>query len=98
LRLKKIYESLKTNKFDINKSLIYSLHIYKRNNDYRIELLDGLHRTATLVALGYKKIPVIISNHNTSLIKRENVKLWFNVKNGLYTEEQALKLFDEKFE
>src|SRR5690606_13461407 len=43
LRLKKLYESLKTNKFDINKSLIYSLHIYKKNDDYRIELLDGLH-------------------------------------------------------
>jgi hypothetical protein len=53
----------------------------------------GQHRASVLAALGYDSFPVRVHN----VIRREEVKHWPNVVNGLFDIEDALKMFDNMF-
>ena len=44
---------------------------------------------AAAAALGLKKLPVII----TKIVRLEDLKYWPNVERGLFTEDQASKVF-----
>lgn len=50
---------------------------------------EGNHRLAAAAALGLKKLPVII----TKIVRLEDLKYWPNVERGLFTEDQASKVF-----
>lgn len=54
---------------------------------------SGQHRASVLAALEYKEIPV----HVRQIIRREDVCIWPAVQSGLYSQETALKLFDNLF-
>jgi len=54
----------------------------------------GQHRCFSLTALGFDSIPCRVSN----IIRREDVNIWPNVKNGLFTVEESLKIFDSFYE
>ncbi len=50
----------------------------------------GIHRCCVLSALGYKDVDVSVK----SVIYREDVADWPNVKNGFFSKEEALIVFD----
>lgn len=56
-----------------------------------------MHRLAILLALEYNTIPIYIKINKNRIIKREDYKNWHHFKSGLYTEEQALEIFDKIF-
>jgi len=58
-------------------------------------LLDGNHRVSALSALGFKQVEAILYIRN--IINRRDVKKWPGVKNGFYTTEDAVKIFDVYF-
>lgn len=53
----------------------------------------GNHRAAAAAALGYPSLPVRIN----LVISRSDVSYWNQVKDGLFTEQQALMIFDNIF-
>jgi hypothetical protein len=65
------------------------------NSDrWRWLITAGNHRASAASALGYDEIPIRVN----LVIRRGDVKFWPNVVNGLYTEAQALKIFDQYFD
>jgi hypothetical protein len=55
----------------------------------------GQHRAAALAALGYEGIPVVINF--TRPVRVDEVDFWPHVRDGLFTRDQALLLFDQVF-
>ena len=68
--------------------------LIKDSDNVRFSLSTGLHRVAVAAALGETHIPVRVR----SIIRLEDSRLWPNVVNGLYSQEEAeqvfLRLFD----
>ena len=63
------------------------------SGEWRWSCINGLHRLACLVALGYTIIPAQISG----VIYRDEVDAWPNILNRVYTPECALEIFDKLF-
>ena len=55
--------------------------------------IGAQHRASVLSALGEETIPVRVMR----VIRREDVLSWPNVVRGLYTKEEAIKIFDDIF-
>ena len=56
---------------------------------------SGHHRIAALSALGYGHVPIrFMSGGFGPLVRRADVAAWPQVRNGLYTRDQALAVFD----
>lgn len=55
----------------------------------------GGHRVSAYGALNPKKIPIRINCSSIYMVKRWESKYWFNVRNNLFTEKQALGIFDK---
>ena len=53
----------------------------------------GQHRAAVLSALGYNKIPIKV----WKIIEERDVKIWPNVLSGIYSEAEALMIFNRIF-
>lgn len=67
-------------------------------NDYQYFIKDGNHRITVLSALGHETAPVrVLPTSIPAFIYRGEAKFWPNVRNGIYTESQALKIFDTIF-
>lgn len=64
-------------------------------------LANGQHRAAVLSALGHQETSVLIGVQHArgpAMIRRDDVKDWPLVKTGVYSEMQALAIFDGIFE
>ncbi len=68
--------------------------ILRHADDTRIMLDAGQHRAAVLTALGRADLPVRLT---PATINRADVAHWPNVRRGIYTERQALQVFDRVF-
>jgi len=67
-------------------------------NDYKYLIKNGTHRLAVLSALDYKSAPIrVLPTSIPAFIYRREVDYWPKVRDGLYTREQALKIFDNIF-
>lgn len=60
---------------------------------YYVSVIGGRHRTAAMIALEYEFMPITISKDKCYLAKANEVGLWYQVKKGLYTKDQALDIF-----
>ncbi|WP_143962366.1 ParB N-terminal domain-containing protein [Litoribacter populi] len=92
-----LYDSIKENGFEPEKMgghITGKLYV-RDGSDYRVAVSGGKHRMTVLQALGFTNVPIQLS---TIVVKREDVKYWPNVRNGNYTEEEALAYFDRIFE
>ena len=70
------------------------MKLFKYKNNYKCSLCDdGNHRVRIAYILGIKTIPLKISE----IIDIENIKNWKNVKNGLYSLDDAKKIFIKYF-
>lgn len=57
--------------------------------------IGGKHRFASLAALNFKSIPISLTSRSSALfIRRADVQYWPNVRNGLFSEFDALNIFD----
>src|SRR5690606_4329352 len=61
--------------------------------NYKWYVQGGQHRAAVLAALGRETIPVYVRQ----IVRREDVSFWPNVQSGIFSEEQALIIFDRLF-
>lgn len=70
------------------------VHLFKYNNSFKVSLSDdGNHRIRVAYVLGLKSVPLKISK----IVDLENINNWVNVKNGLYSLEEAKKIFINYF-
>ncbi len=54
---------------------------------------SGNHRATVAAALKLKKLPIQVEK----VVDRSHASIWPNVRNGAFTQEGALKLFDRMF-
>lgn len=66
-------------------------------NDYLIVPKHGWHRTAVMIALGYKDIPYVFRTKRIDVIDKSNMTTWRHVVEGRFSEEQALDVFERRF-
>ncbi len=73
---------------------IRAILLVNESNKWIWQSTGGQHRAAVLCAIGYEHIPVRIHR----VIRREEVRFWPNVVNGLYSVEDARQVFDNIFQ
>ena len=62
---------------------------------WAIRLRGGQHRAAVLAALGFERVPIRIPlNEPRAVVYRQDVNQWPQVRNGLFTADEALAIFD----
>ena len=102
-RLKSISHLIKKNDYqydlsgnmNINATCLWS----DVHNDWRFLIQGGEHRIAALVALGYTSAIVQTTRHGlTGIVQRSHAAYWPAVRQGYFTEEEAIKLFDRIFD
>ena len=71
--------------------------LLKQNNDSRFLIYAGAHRLAVLKALGYKWITAKLQPVKNNVVNRDDAPNWPQVKNNLYSLQQALNYFDGLF-
>ncbi len=94
-RLISVYNSIKTKGYINNNDI--AIQLFVKDDEYLYQATNGIHRISSLIALGFESFPLLMSIGKTDVINRANYKEWEHVKSGLYTEEQALLIFDNAF-
>lgn len=91
-RVSYLIDDINRNGYDFNKGSDHvTVNILKDGESYTALVGAGNHRVAALIAgFRYKKVSAILNK----IIDRSDVKNWKHVKNGFYTKEQALQVFD----
>jgi hypothetical protein len=72
-----------------------------RDGETRMMLANGQHRAAALSSLGHVTAPILVGvrhHRGPYVIRRDEVKDWPLVREGLYRAEQALTVFDRIFD
>lgn len=70
-------------------------YLLRRDEDYRVMIYGGHHRTAALSALGFQKIPVKLRTN--FVIDEKDVKYWPLVSSGVWSETTALEYMNNLF-
>ena len=71
-----------------------TIHILKRDDDYRYLVLHGQHRVAVMAALGQEYIPAI----PRIIVDSQYAEHWPKVYKGIWTHEQAIQYFNHLFD
>lgn len=72
-----------------------------RDGYTKIILANGQHRASVLSSLGHNTAPILVGvrhHRGPSVIRRDEVKDWPLVRDGLYDVDEALKVFDGIFD
>jgi len=98
-RTVKLYNSIKSKGYNEkiwNKSgiIMGNLLLSTNNMEWCFYITSGKHRAYSLSALNFDYIPVGIDTSTIGVIRDCDVKLWPNVQNGLFTENEALNVFN----
>jgi len=97
-RLINVYESIKKYGYILKKKIPIHGEYLVSGDEWVWIALGGKHRMSALVTLGWKYIPVTTrGKYGSHIVARENMPLWPNVVNGLFSEREALKVFDSRF-
>ena len=92
-----LYNSIKTKGYIESKNTNYdpvgAIVAINSDSNWCWAVSAGIHRCCVLSVLNIPSINVLIKK----VIYREDVDFWPNVRNGLYTKEAALKVFDHIF-
>ena len=87
-----LYQSISNNGF--KEDNLISVNLFKYRNNYKCSLSDdGNHRIRIAYILGIKTVPLKISK----MVDFDNIKNWVNVKNQLYSLNDAKKIFTDYF-
>jgi hypothetical protein len=96
-----LYESLKSNGYTPKKyphSYIGGTILKKNNGETRFVVMQGNHRTAIFSHLGYKSLEIRLIPNSLKFVYEKNLSEWVMVKNGMCSEEEAIKVFNLFFE
>jgi len=74
------------------------VYILEDGKKYSAVVVGGQHRVATMVELGFKKIPVIFSGSYPPIVSSADVDNWPYVKNNILEKVHALKIFYSYFD
>ena len=92
-----LYNSIKTKGYIESKTASYdpvgAMVAIDSDSNWCWAVSAGIHRCCVLSLLNIPSINVMIKK----VIYRDDVESWPNVRNGLYTKEAALKVFDHMF-
>ena len=87
-----LFKSISDNGF--KDSNLVPVDLFKYNDLYRFSLTDdGNHRIRVAYEIGFQSVPLKISK----IIDFQNINDWVNVKNGLYSPDDAKKIFINYF-
>jgi hypothetical protein len=95
-RLAKVFDSIRAHGFRPapgGEHMRASLLV--RDGEWRLVVHSGKHRAAACAAAGCQEIPVVLE---PLMIRRDDAASWPNVQAGLFTAEQARKVFDRWFD
>jgi folate-dependent phosphoribosylglycinamide formyltransferase PurN len=81
-------------RWDSSEGDVKATALVKESGEWRWLITAGNHRASAASALGYKEIPIRVN----LVINRNQVDYWPHVVDGLYSREDALKIFDNIFE
>lgn len=96
MRLINIYNSIKEKGYDRKYGDVNAL-VLKRGSEYKyLNKGDGYHRTVAMVALGHDKIPTKF--YNPWIISIDDIGYWPQVRNGLWSREEAAEYFNYLFD
>lgn len=95
-RLISVFESISKNGFIPSPENRLRGRLYLTGNDFRIEVLHGLHRLAAVLALGLSEITVTV-DLSQPVVRRSEVSFWPNVRSSLFDIPSALAIFDRGF-
>lgn len=95
-RLIRVFQSIKKNGY-MEEYGYPSASIYINDGSWLMELHGFSHRTPAFLVSESNTMPVLFSEKYTNVVKRSEVEEWPHVISGLFSEELALYLFDEKF-
>ncbi len=76
-----------------SKDLVRATILKNDDGDWRWIVRGGVHRVSVAYALGFKTIPGLVKR----VVYRCDVDCWPGVKNGIFTRDGALKVFDLSF-
>ncbi|MFT7111083.1 MAG: hypothetical protein ACI843_002761 [Psychrobacter glaciei] len=94
-RLISVYNSIKSNGYKPEQYGYIHGQFLISDDDWVWVNIGGKHRFSSLAALQYKKIPVALTSRSSALfIRRSDAEYWPNVKNGLFSKNDALNIFD----
>lgn len=95
-RLISVFNSIKDNGYLPEQHGFIHGQFLVSDNNWTWVNIGGKHRFASLAALDYKNIPVALTSRSSALfIRRDDVEYWPNVKNGLFSKEDAINIFDQ---
>ncbi len=107
-RLVSIYESIKQNGYVIRDDATlphWQRHIVVkclvRGSDVRLVVAHGQHRASALSALGYETVPAVVhsgSSRGAVMVRRGDAAHWPLVRRGIFSQAQALSIFDRIFD
>lgn len=91
-RLISVYRSIIKNGYIRNNSNYGDIHCYVLvdGKNYVFLINGGTHRMAAVSALGYKNVPIRVAQ----IIRKEDASCWPHVKNGLFSYNEAMYIFD----
>lgn len=91
-----LYELIRDNGYDQSKGGV-GVTVLKRGNEYRFLLGGGgFHRAIAVRGAGHES--VLARFHRQSVVDRDDAEMWPNVRNGLWSKQQAVSLVDHLFE
>jgi hypothetical protein len=98
-RLVTVYESIRTRGYRPDGTAgghVYG-HLMIRGSDWRFKVRNGNHRLAALIALGWRRVPVLVVS-GTGTPRRDEVHAWPNVRRGVFSADDAAAVFDRIFD
>ncbi|MFC3680613.1 hypothetical protein [Bacterioplanoides pacificum] len=94
-RLISVYNSIQKNGYFPERYGYIHGQFLISDNDWVWVNIGGKHRFSSLAALNYERIPVALKSRSSALfIRRSESAYWPNVKNGLFSEQESLNIFD----
>lgn len=92
-RLTSLADSIKKNGYLANDDEMVLVNVYSKGDEFVWRVISGMHRSAILVAFGWSEIPVKVN----MIIRRSDVSHWPGVVSGFYSNEIALRIFDNVY-
>ncbi len=94
VRLKSILDSIKKRGYQRHNGMGGDISVYifmGANDKWCWQVKTGQHRATAVSVLGYRNVALRV----IKILRREDVHCWPNVKNGLFTTQEALSAFDQ---
>lgn len=97
-RLTGVFTSIRTGGYDRQRGDI-RVEVLKRGPELRfLNAGGGMHRMASLAALGYEAVPAIFRRRRAALFDVADVDYWPNVRSGVWSRKAAIRYVDHLFD